>query len=121
VPRALLVLRHVRNPRRPLLVFGPKGVRGTVNLLLADTSWLPFAAAGLVGYGLATSTGSVTFTSLLQARTPERFRGRVLSMMDLLWQTGRLASLALGALVAQTLGIGSVYLIGGLLLLAASC
>jgi len=117
----LLVLRHVRNPRRPLLVFGPMGLRGTVDLLLAGTSWLPLAAAGLVGYGLATSTGSVTFTSLLQARTPDRFRGRVLATMDLLWQTGRLASLALGALVAQTLGISAVYLIGGLLLLAASC
>ena len=117
----LLVLRHVRNPRRPLLVFGPMGLRGVVDLLLAGTSWLPLAAAGLVGYGLATSTGSVTFTSLLQTHTPERMRGRVLATMDLLWQTGRLASLALGALVAQTLGIGSVYLIGGLLLLAASC
>jgi len=32
----------------------------------------------------------------------------VLATMDLLWQTSRLASLALGALVAQTLGISAV-------------
>ena len=37
----------------------------------------------------------------------------------MIWQTGRLVSLALGGLAADTLGIQAVYLLGGLLLLSA--
>ncbi len=37
----------------------------------------------------------------------------------MLWQTGRLASIALGGLTADALGIQAVYLLGGLLLLLA--
>ena len=46
--------------------------------------------AALFAYGLGTSTGAVTFNSLLQAETPERLRGRVFASFDMLWQTGRL-------------------------------
>lgn len=116
----LLLLRFVRNPPRPVFVFGPMGLRGLVDLLLAATSRLPVAAVGLVGYGLGTSTGSVTFTSLLQSQAPKRVRGRVLATMDLLWQAGRLMSLGVGAVLAQQLGISAVYLLGGLLLLTAT-
>jgi len=116
----LVLLRFVGNPRRPVFVFGPMGLRGLVDLLLAATSWLPLAAVGLVGYGLGTSTGSVTFTSLLQSQAPERVRGRVLATMDLLWQAGRLTSLGVGAVLAQLVGIRAVYLLGGLLLLTAA-
>ncbi len=115
----LLLLRFVSSPRRPLFVFGPFGLRGLVDLVLAATSRLPVAATALVGYGVGTSTGAVTFTSLLQAETPERLRGRVFAAMDLLWQSGRLASLALGGLLAETVGIGAVYVLGGTLLLLA--
>ena len=116
----LALLRLVREPRRPLLVFGPFAVRGLVDLALAATSRLPVAAAALAGYGLATSTGAVTFNSVLQSQTPDHVRGRVFASMDLLWQTGRLASLAIGAALADTIGIRTVYVLGGLLLLTPS-
>jgi hypothetical protein len=38
----------------------------------------------------------------------------------MLWQTGRLLSLLGGGLLADTLGIRAVYLLGGLLLLTAA-
>jgi hypothetical protein len=69
---------------------------------------------------VATSTSAVTFTSLLQAHTPDRLRGRVFASMDVLWQTGRLVSLGLGAVLAEAVGISAVYLLGGVLLLAAA-
>jgi hypothetical protein len=40
--------------------------------------------------------------------------------MDLLWQTGRLASLGVGGLLADTVGIRAVYYLGGVLLLLAA-
>ncbi len=68
-----------------------------VDVVLAAASWLPVGLAALPGYGLATSTGAVTFNSLLQARTPPAARGRVLATFDLLWQLGRLGSSSLAA------------------------
>jgi len=40
--------------------------------------------------------------------------------LDVLWQTGRLISLLGGGLLADTVGIRAVYVLGGLLLLAAA-
>ena len=115
----LVLLRLIRQPRRPLFVFAPLALRGVVDLVIATTAALPVALAALVAYGVGTSTGAVTFSSLVQAETPERARGRVFASLDLLWQAGRLVSLAAGGLLADTVGIQAVYYLGALLLLAA--
>lgn len=115
----LLLTRLSANPRRPALVFGPYLVRGIVDLVLATTRNLPVAAAALAVYGAGTSTGMVTYNSLLQAHVPAQLRGRVFAGFDLVWQSGRLASLAVGGLTADQLGIQAVYVLGGLLLLLA--
>jgi MFS family permease len=115
-----LLLRLVPDPRRPLFVFGPYVLRGLVDLVLASTRSLPLAAATLAVYGVGTSTGAVTFSSLLQSHVDDRTRGRVFSLMDLLWQTGRLTSLGVGGLLADTVGIRAVYYLGGVLLLLAA-
>ena len=116
----LVVIRRIRDPRTPLLVFGPYAVRGIVDLVLSVVTALPLAAGALLLYGLSTSTGNVTFSSLLQSRVPEDLRGRAFAGFDVLWQTGRLLSLLGGGLLADTLGIQAVYLLGALLLLAAA-
>ena len=115
-----LLLRRSKDPRRPLFVFGPYAVRGVVDLVLAFVAALPLAAGALLFYGLSTSVGNVTFSSLVQSRVPEDLRGRAFAGFDLLWQTGRLLSLLGGGLLADTFGIRAVYLFGGLLLLAAA-
>ncbi len=76
--------------------------------------------AALVVYGLGTSTGAVTFNSLLQTETPERLRGRIFATSDMLWQSGRLISLLAGGVIADTLGIQAVFYIGAALLFAAA-
>jgi predicted MFS family arabinose efflux permease len=116
----LLLVRLIRDPTRPGWVFGPYAVRGGVDLTLATVTTLPPAAAALAIYGLGTSTGAVTFNSLLQATVPDTVRGRVMATFDLTWQTGRLASLGIGAVTANQLGIRAVYYTGGVLLLAAA-
>ncbi len=115
-----LLLRLIPDPRRPLYVFGPYVLRGLVDLVLASARSLPIAAATLAVYGLGTSTGAVTFNSLLQSHVTDRTRGRVFALMDLLWQAGRLASLGVGGLLADTIGIRAVYYLGGVLLLLAA-
>jgi hypothetical protein len=118
-PLALTRLPGAGNPRRPALVFGPLLLRGLVDLVLASTRSLALALGGLVAYGVGTSTGMVTYNALLQAEVAPQTRGRVFAGFDMLWQTGRLASLALGGVAADVLGIRAVYYLGGILLLAA--
>jgi len=110
----------VRNPRRPAFVFGPYVLRGLVDIVLATFTALPVALLALALYGLGTSSGAVTFTSLLQVSTPSAVRGRVFAAFDLLWQVGRLTSLLLGGLLAISVGIEAVYYLGGALLLTAA-
>lgn len=116
----LLITRLPSHGHRPRIVFAAFGLRGLVDLLLASVAALPAALGALVFYGLGTSTGNVTFSSLIQSHVPERLRGRVFSAFDLIWQTMRLASLVLGGALADTIGIRSVFYLGGVLLIAAA-
>lgn len=116
----LVMLRLIRNPTRPVFVFGPFALRGLVDLILASITAVPIAAASLVVYGVGTSTGAVTFNSMLQAETTDDIRGRVFATMDVIWQAGRLISLGVGGALADLYGIQVVYYLGGVLLLAAA-
>ncbi|WP_298800952.1 MFS transporter [Pseudonocardia sp. 73-21] len=115
-----LLTRLVADPRRPVFVFGPYVLRGLVDVALATFTALPLALVALAVYGMGTSSGAVTFTSLLQTHTPERARGRIFAAFDVFWQLGRLVSLLAGGLLAAALGIAAVYYLGGALLLLAA-
>ena len=115
-----VLLRLIPDPRRPVFVFGPYLVRGVVDVVLASVRSLPLAAGALSVYGMATSTGAVTFTSLLQSHVTDRTRGRVFALMDLLWQVGRLFSLGIGGVLADAVGVRAVYYLGAALLLVAA-
>lgn len=69
-------------------MFGPCLLRGLVDLILATTRNLPAAVAALGLDGPGTSTGMVTYTSLLQAEVPSHHRGRVFAGYDMIWQPG---------------------------------
>lgn len=56
----------------------------------------------------------------MQSRVPADLTGRAFGGFDVLWQTGRMLSLLGGGLLADAAGIRAVYLLGGLLLLAAA-
>ncbi|GAC1331575.1 MAG: MFS transporter [Mycobacteriales bacterium] len=116
----LLLSRLSARLRSTRVVFGAFALRGAVDLVLATVSALPAAMVALVGYGLGTSAGNVTFSTVLQSHVPPELRGRVFSAFDVIWQSMRLVSLLLGGLLADALGIRAVFYLGGLLLVAAA-
>ncbi|WP_427136189.1 MFS transporter [Pseudarthrobacter sp. S9] len=116
----LVLSRFVSNPRRPAFVFGPYLLRAAVDGVLALTLSPVLALGALAGYGLGTSTGAVTFNSLLQAETPAEARGRVFTAFDVIWQLGRLVSLGIGGILADRAGLPIVYASGAVLLTAAA-
>lgn len=71
-------------------------------------------------YGLGTSAGNVTFSSIIQSHASEPLRGRVFSAFDLLWQAMRLASLLLDGVLADAFGPRAVFYLGAALLLLAA-
>lgn len=116
----LVLTLLVRDVRRPGWLFGPYVLRGAVDILLAATASFPLALVALALYGVGTSTGNVTYNSVLQTAIPDRLRGRVFAFYDVVWQTARLASIAAGGVLADQFGITAVYLLGGVLLIAAA-
>lgn len=115
----LVLPRLLADPRRPGVLFGPYLLRGGVDLTLAASSTFGVALAALGAYGVGTSTGMVAYNSVLQTTVPDRMRGRVFAFYDVVWQGGRLVSIAVGGVVADALGVRAVYVLGGALLVAA--
>ncbi len=67
-------------------------------------------------YGVNTSSGMVAFQTMVQREVPSNLRGRAFALLDVVWQTGRLASIAIGAGLATTIGIRALFVLGGALL-----
>jgi len=114
-----LVLRRWVRASDKRWLFGPYAVRGGVDLTLAVISQPVAAAGALAVYGVGTSTGMIAYQSTLQTAVPAEVRGRAFALYDVLWNAGRLVSLALGGFLADAVSIQAVYLLGGVLLLAA--
>jgi len=115
----LVLHRFVDDVRRPRFLYGPYLVRGAVDMLLAASSSFAIALGGLALYGVGTSTGNITYNSVLQTTVPDRLRGRVFAFYDVVWQTSRLVSIGAGGVLADRLGIVTVYWAAGALLIAA--
>lgn len=115
----LVLQRLVADVRRPGFLFGPYLLRGAVDLVLAASTSFGVALVSLAAYGVGTSTGMVTWNTVLQSSVPDRVRGRVFAFFDVVWQTSRLVSIGVGGILADALGIRAVYVLGGVLLLAA--
>jgi len=116
-PLALPLLGRVAPERVVPAAYAIRGV-GDMGLGLLSQAGAGGALLGL--YGINTSSGMVSFQTLIQRRIPERIRGRTFALLDLTWQVGRLVSIGLGALLATLVGIRPVFIVGGLLLIAAA-
>jgi MFS family permease len=108
-----------RDYRDARWLFVPYVIRGVGDVLIAIFTPLPVALAILVIYGLNTSTGMVVFNSTLQGVIPDRVRGRVFTLLDVTWSANRLASLALGAVLIDLVGVRALYWTGGSMLVLA--
>lgn len=116
----LVLQKVVSDVRRSGWLFGPYLLRGLVDLTLAATASFGIAVGALAVYGVGTSTGNVTYNSVLQQAVPDRLRGRVFAFYDVVWQSARLISIGLGGVLADAYGITIVYILGGALLIAAA-
>jgi len=61
----------------------------------------------------------VAFQTMVQREVPSGIRGRVFALLDVVWQTGRLASIAIGAGLAASIGIRALFVLGGAFLILA--
>jgi len=114
-----LLLRRFIQPGDRRWLFGPYALRGAVDLILSAASSPLVAVPALTLYGMGTSTGMIAYQSTLQREVPSELRGRAFAFYDVLWNSARLVSLGAGGLLTDAIGIRAVYLVGGLLLLAA--
>ncbi|MDQ6883370.1 MAG: MFS transporter [Candidatus Dormibacteraeota bacterium] len=70
-------------------------------------------------YGVNTSSGMVAFQTMVQREIPDAIRGRAFALLDVVWQTGRLASISIGVGLAASMGIRALFILGGALLVGA--
>ncbi|MDQ3694762.1 MAG: MFS transporter [Chloroflexota bacterium] len=66
-------------------LFVPYVIRGVGDILIAVLTPLPVALFILFVYGLNTSTGMVVFNSTVQGAVPDAVRGRVFTLLDMVW------------------------------------
>lgn len=79
----------------------------------------PVVAAAVLG-GAGNAVASVLYESLLQGRTPDHVRGRVLAACEVVDGIGYVLGAAFVALAGTLLGPQAVYVLSGLLFLAAA-
>lgn len=101
------------------LLFWPYVWRGIGDVLIAILTPLPVALAILFAYGVGTSTGAVTYNTVLQRRIPDHVRGRVFATLDVVWAAGEIASIGVAGFLADRIGIAAVYIAGGAILTLA--
>ncbi len=109
----------VKNYRKTQYLFMPYVIRGIGDILIALLTPFPLALLILFIYGLNTSTGMVVYNSLMQGQVPEAMRGRVYTLMDVLWNLMQLLSLLAGGLLADRVGVQVIYYVGGTMLVGA--
>jgi len=90
---------------------------GDVGLGLIHSGGGGWVLLGL--YGVNTSSGMVAFQTMVQREIPDNIRGRAFALLDVVWQTARLVSIAVGAGLATSIGIRALFVLGGLLLVGA--
>ena len=115
-----LLLQRCIRPIDKRWLFGPFATRGAVDLTLAAVANPVVAGGALVVYGMSTSTGMVAYHSTLQTLVPADTRGRAFAFYDVLWNTARLISLAIGGVLAEVTDVRLVYVVSAVLLLAAA-
>lgn len=103
----------------PRLLFWPYIWRGAGDILLGLLTPLPIALGLLIAYGIGTSTGAVTYNTVLQQRIPDRVRGRVFATLDVVWAAGEIASIVIAGAFVDRIGITAIYVCGGAILALA--
>jgi putative nucleotidyltransferase with HDIG domain len=103
-----------------MLILAGVGGTGLAGALTGFSRSVPTAAVFLFLSGVANTVYYVSLISLTQAETPDRVRGRVMSIRFLLVQLGLLAGMGLSGPLTDRLGAPLVFVAAGFLLVCAS-
>lgn len=115
-----LLLTGLRRLHPKTVVTGAYAIRGAGDALLGILPNGAAAAGVLAVYGVNTSSGMVAFQTLVQREVAAELRGRAFALLDGVWQSGRLVSIAAGGVLAGAIGVRALYIAGGALLLLAA-
>lgn len=115
-----LLVTGLRRLRPKTVVTGAYAIRGGGDALLGLLPNGAAAAGVLAVYGVNTSSGMISFQTLVQQGVAAELRGRAFALLDSVWQSGRLVSIAAGGLVAGAVGVRPLYVAGGVLLVLAA-
>ena len=114
-----LIVPLLNRVRAYQAVSGAYVIRGVGDIALGLIN-SPVGGGALLGlYGVNTSSGMVAYQAMVQREVPSSLRGRAFALLDVVWQTGRLASIAVGAGLATIIGIRALFILGGGLLILA--
>ena len=109
-----IVLMRTRGATERRLLLGGLAM-GAIIVLLGLSSWYAVSLVLMVAAGLAGITAAVSANTLLQLRTPDELRGRVMSLyVMLIGGTTPIGALLLGG-IAETLGIRDGLVVFGAL------
>jgi MFS family permease len=88
--------------------------------LIGIAPWLPLAVGLMVGAGTGEGIGGVAEQGILQRRTPDHVRSRVIGASESAILIALALSFAFGGEVVDSIGPRGAYVVGGLSCLAAS-
>jgi MFS family permease len=100
------------------MMIGVVIVGGLLLVGLSYTRILPAAMAFNLSVGIVASVLEVPIMTLIQRRTPDEMRGRVMSTMMMVNTAGMPVSVAAGGILAQIVGVAMLYRQDGLAFVA---
>ena len=101
------------------LIWGVAGVGLSLGLI-GIAPWLPLAVGLMVGAGTGEGVGGVAEQGILQRRTPDHVRSRVIGASESAILIALALSFAFGGEVVDSIGPRGAYVVGGLSCLAAA-
>jgi MFS family permease len=110
-----------RRWHRELLLRAAIAVVGIAVLAVSQTTEFGTVLIAWLVAGAANSVGNVSYESLLQERTPDEIRGRVLAATEAVLDAAYLAGAAAAALLGSLLPVSAAFVVSaGLLFMAAA-
>jgi MFS family permease len=106
--------RHVREEREGWWMFGFSGLVALTGFAVALSPWFWLVLVWIVGFGLADGPTQVVEQNLLQRRTPDHVRSRVMGAWESIMHVALVVSFLLGGLIVPIVGGRGAYAFGGI-------
>lgn len=115
-----LVGRYLARRRMGPVILGGFLTMGLATTFMGLSSGIWVAAVWFAASGLGNMLFLINSISLVQRLTPPELRGRVFSLRMVIIQSGLMLSAAIGGGVADLVSIPTVFIVAGLILVAAT-